>query len=325
MENEADAPDRPQGRRPIDPAKASSGRSLALSLSVFAFAVGASGLAAGENDQDDGLLAKVADYVEGYEKQFSNVVAEEHYSQESRDPADDTLLKQRELLSDFLFVQLPHGAGWRGFRDVYEVDGKHVHDRSDRLYQLFVKSRPKAVDQAQAIAHESTRFNLGFTRRDFNIPTFAMGFLEANTQPRFLFYKVGHRVQNGTPGLVLSYVEHKRPTIIQLEGYGDLPASGTFVVDPTTGAVLLTELHLSYEAGPGGSAHVSVTYGLNPEVPFLVPVSMTEVYNTGPGAIGVRDTPGQGEHLTGEATYSNFRGFQVTTKEELRIPVVPPQ
>lgn len=128
------------------------------------------------------LLARSARYIADYQERLSSVVAEEHYDQRVDTISGEfgtfgtrgtarTKRVRRRLTSDYLLVRRPGQSGWVPFRDVFEVDGKPVRDREERLTSLFVVSPATAWDQAAAIVDQSTRFNLGTVRRTINAPT----------------------------------------------------------------------------------------------------------------------------------------------------------
>ena len=52
----------------------------------------------------------------------------------------------------------PDSRRWVGYRDTFEVDGKPVRDRDERLERLLSDG---AVGQAARIAEQNARFNLG--------------------------------------------------------------------------------------------------------------------------------------------------------------------
>src|SRR3954470_15218531 len=79
------------------------------------------------------IVLRASRSVDAFIQKFSNVVAEERYVQESAYPH-----RRRELLSDFLLVTAPGSGGRYQFRDVLEVDGAVVRDRTTRLATLFL-------------------------------------------------------------------------------------------------------------------------------------------------------------------------------------------
>ena len=73
------------------------------------------------------------------------------------------------------------------FRDVFEVDGKPVRDREDRLQKLFLAPSPDAYAQLVRIKEESARYNIGSVDRNINLPLFALQFLRAEHRTRSRF------------------------------------------------------------------------------------------------------------------------------------------
>ena len=209
----------------------------------------------------------------------------------------------RTLVSDYLQVKVPNLEGWLPFRDVFEVDGQQVRDRQDRLTKLFLESPPeRALENAQAIVRESARYNIGTVRRDVNLPTLALWFLEGANTRRFNFRKAGEDTLSGRRVWVVEYTEIIHPTIIKTPDGADIVASGRIWAEPTTGRVHRTLLTASI-------ASITVNYASRPEVPGLwLPVTMEEQYAHGATLI------------KGKATYAKFRQFQVQTSEQIVLP-----
>lgn len=251
------------------------------------------------------MLAKVAAYLDTYEKAFSVVVSEEIYTQELQIdpkltthavPRDQTVRRERILRSDVLQTSISQRE-WVAFRDVYEVDGKVVRDRDARLQRLFVDTPTQALDQARRIVAESARFNLGVLRRDINVPTMALTYLRGANQARSAFSVGGRKDVSGVAAVVLDFKERTKPTIIRA-GNADLPASGQFWIEPETGRVLKTEVSI---ADRRSSAKITVTYNAVPKLTVWAPTLMMEEYK-GP------------EMIRAKAVYSNFRQFMVSVK-----------
>jgi hypothetical protein len=273
---------------------------------------------------DPGLnpfVARVADYVSVYGEELSSVVSEETYTQEASGPGtvpgrtvvlDGRAIgtstnaggkATRTLVSDYLQVRIPGVEGWLPFRDVFEVDGQRVRDRQDRLVKLFVETSPsRALDNARAIVRESARYNIGTVRRELNLPTLPLWFLEPQNTRRFNFRKVGEDTLSGRRVFVVEYTEITHPTFIKTPEGEDIVSSGKIWAEPTTGRVHRTLLTASI-------ASITVNYASRPEVPGLwLPVTMEEQYARGATLI------------TGKATYANFRQFQVQTSEQVILP-----
>src|SRR5258706_15288015 len=122
------------------------------------------------------------------------IVAEEDYVQDVRPSAAGTISRgatprvtHRELKSDLLLVRPIGSNRWMQFRDVFEVDGQPVRDRSERLMKLFVSPSSATANQAELIAEESSRYNIGNLQRTLNVPLLALAILDPAQQQRFVF------------------------------------------------------------------------------------------------------------------------------------------
>lgn len=268
------------------------------------------------------VLTRAATYVVEFQRQLSGVVAEEQYVQDVRYPlATGTryglrALTHRELKSDLLMVKPVGGDRWMQFRDVFDVDGKPVRDRSERLMQLFVSPSASSASQAERIIEESTRYNIGDLQRTVNLPVFALLILDPGNQPRFVFKRTDHRdpmLGQGAPRLsddllVIEYQEVEKHTMIRTTNGRDLPARGRFWIEPASGRVIASEL-IAEDLMLKGT--IEVDYQLEPAIRLLVPVTMRERY----------DIRRDGSRVDGQAFYSHFRQFQVMVDEKL-APIV---
>jgi hypothetical protein len=119
------------------------------------------------------ILARAGAYVAEFIQRFSSIVAEERFVQDGRrvgGPRGEAPAKSkgndgkalvalgvtlhRELVSDYLLVQTPGMAEWRAYRDVFQVDGQPVRDRSERLTELFLQPSAEAAARAAEIERE---------------------------------------------------------------------------------------------------------------------------------------------------------------------------
>lgn len=283
-------------------------------------------LVAGGHAQDASreVLTRASAYVQMFREQLSNLVAEETYSQTVRtamgvtitvDGKGTTPRGHRDLKSDILMVRVP--GGYTEFRDVFEVDGRPVRDRQNRLMDLFVSGNREAGEQIERLNQESARYNIGDVYRNFNTPSVALMFLEAEMQPRFEFRSSRNRTPTlATPQdrtasrfaipenlVVIEYKETARHTVIRrFDGLGDLPASGRFWIDPDSGAIMFSELVV---ADPLMRITIDVAYGRAAGVAVQVPLEMRERY------VNQRDRV----ITEGTAGYDKLRRFQVNTNE----------
>jgi hypothetical protein len=239
------------------------------------------------------LLAKAASYLDRYEKGFSAVVAEETYFQTSTGRTS-----RRELKSDVMVVNLGD-AHWVQLRDVFQVDGKKVRDHDARLENLFLKPTSSTLAEASRIAGESARYNLGISRT-INVPTMALTYLVKAYQLRSRFESPKPDTIDGRAVSVMPFQEVFFPTLIRDRARFDVPTSGRFWIDSSTGEVLRTELRCAIASKDRTVTGVTtVSYKMHPEQKMMVPATMDEEWTQG------RDKD------RGHATYANFRTFNV--------------
>ena len=277
-------------------------RTVCLGIWVVGFGLSATA-------QAPPLLGRAIAFADRFFEQFGAVVSEERYEQRvRRNPASSTSSTRNRpqdttLVSDFLLVQVP-GEGWVPFRDVFERDGSKVRDREDRLANLFLKGTGRTTfDQARKIMDEGSRYNIGAIERNINAPTLALSFLTPLHRYRFSFAAAGR----DDTGAILEFKETARPTFIATTGSRDLPVSGRIWIDEATGVVRKTHLDA---VDPTVAAHITVTYALDETLGVWVPKRMDERYLGSGGTAQV----------TGTATYSRFRRFQVSTSENVETP-----
>ena len=253
------------------------------------------------NPDTSAAVELASKYVERYLKDLSAVVCEERQVQTMIKP-DGRVSKTRTLVSDLMFVKV--GESWlpQVFRDVISVDGKEVRDRSDRLRKLFVDHPKTAMAQAQAIARESGRYNLGSDRAG-NSPLLPLLMLDPHISSRFRF-----ALDKDT----LSFTEPQRPTFLsfaQNGRRGDLPARGSLLLDLAKGTIVAGTLTAEDAQAPV-STTFSVKYQEDPAMKVLMPTEMTERY-------WLPAKP-KDDRLEAKMTYSAFRRFQVTTTEIIK-------
>jgi hypothetical protein len=252
------------------------------------------------------ILARAGKYVLQLETDLSGIVAEEHYTQDIlADRRQDEF--HRDLKSDLLLVRPSDTGRYIQFRDVFEVDGRPVRDRDDRLATLFLHPMPSGWEQLREIAAESARYNIGnITRVNLNVPVLALLFLEPDNQSRvtFTIAKIGSA---GQPWEI-AFREVQPQTLIRTANDRDLPARGRFRIDPVSGRVWTSEL-VAEDSGVHGD--FTVEYQLDSTLGFLVPREMRESLWISPRRIA---------ETRGKATYSRYRRFQVTVDEAIAPP-----
>lgn len=242
------------------------------------------------------LLERLGTYIDTFERDLSAVVSEEHYTQETTG-GSSLWPASRILRSEFLLTKVSADSSeWVAFRDVFEVDGKPVQDRSDRLVQLFLKPSGDALDQVNRIVAESAKHNLGWVTRTINVPTMVLVFAKRDQQARSQFRKGGRTRIGDVDARELRFTERGMPRVIRTPD--NSAAQGTFWIDEETGRVLRTEMKVSTGST---SLVIGVSYARDPKLDMWLPVLMTERYSTPRQPI-----------ITGRAVYQNFRKFDVT-------------
>lgn len=275
------------------------------------------------------ILKSAAAYLDRFPAAASGAVREETYSQQLHATG-----ATRQLRSDVVIVADTDN-GWLEFRDVFDVDGKAVRDRTDRLVNLFTTPANDATSQASRIVAEGTRFNLdpvvGARRisRTINMPTLAMWFLRSSNQRRSAFHRGRDTTVAGHQALTVEFKESAKPRLIGTNN--EAPAHGTFWIDPASGAVLRSELGLTNDHNDiRVAATITVEYALDAGTGVWLPRSMDEHYdvsaNDAAYASALPNNPTAPRRpvdpasteiaVDGQAVYSNIRHFSVTVGEQ---------
>jgi hypothetical protein len=258
-----------------------------------------------------GLLDRASAYVRSYMHDFSTMVAEERYVQDSHpmggtgafgraDAEAPAPAQHVELRSDLLLVRPGTSDQWLSFRDVFAVNGRAVRDREERLARLFVDQPAHAVDRAGEISREGYRYNVGVKERTVANPMIALAFLQPEYRHRFDFRLDGIDVSFGSDVWIVKFKERDRPTILRTPDNRNVPSMGRFWIDGASGRVLQTEL----ETRVGD--RVMTMFSPDDRLGIAVPCEMRDIAWV------------NGIAVTGVATFTNFRRFDVSTDETFR-------
>jgi hypothetical protein len=177
------------------------------------------------------VLMRLDGYAQSYGERLASVVGEETYEQWiEQGPAGRRLTLARVLRSDYALTFVPDRGSWLGYRDTFDVDGEPVRDRDQRLQALLSGG---AVGQAERIAAETARFNLGgdVMARTVNVPTLALELLHPRTRTRFRARRTGAEVIDGRPGWLIEVRERERPTVVRRPDGRDQPSRILALVD----------------------------------------------------------------------------------------------
>jgi hypothetical protein len=268
------------------------------------------------------VLSRAANYVEAFAGRLSGLVMEEAYVQDVEQLNRFGYrmntrggVSHRRLRSDLLLVRPEGSDAWMQFRDVFEVDGKPVRDRNDRLERLFLQPSKSTASQAEKIVRESARYNIGDIERTINLPLLALTVLDRRMQSNFQF-RMGDVDEDvklprsaaftERPGAVeVAFTEATIRTMITTPQGKNLRSHGRFWFAMPEAEVLMTELGVDdYTL----SATIHVAYERKPGLAAPVPVEMHELY---------LNRLNNQTKVEGTATYSNFREFNVKVDEQI--------
>jgi len=241
------------------------------------------------------LVSAASKYVAGYEHQFAFLLAEEAYSQVRM--RGTATIESRKLKSEFFLTFLPADNEWVAVRDVQTVNGEPVPPRDDLRTLLATKGEFRGL--IAQIVDRNARYNIGVTR-NFNEPTLPLLLLEAKRVNEVKFER-GAVVQDGDVTLVtLLFAERSRPTLVRGPD-GSMPATGELVVEAGTGIIRRTRFDLDRA---GVKVRLATNYAREPRLNLWLPDTFTERY----------DTTATGELVMCEASYSNYRRFEVNAR-----------
>lgn len=240
------------------------------------------------------LTARAAAYVAEYQTKFAFLVAEETYKQTVW--RHDQLVKRRTMKGELFLTFLRTDHEWIAVHDVADVDGQPVPDR-ENLQTLLQTGDVVAV--GQRVANRNASFNIGTVSRNFNEPTLALLVFEARRIAHFKFDRRDLAAQGGVELATLAFSEHDGPTIVR--GAGPVYATGEFVIEAATGRIRRSVITFREKLV---QATLSTDYGPEDRLGLWVPRIFSERYDLNERTLQ--------EKTTCEATYANYRRFEVT-------------
>lgn len=241
-------------------------------------------------------------FLAGWLPQYAATVSVERYRQIEMN-------SRRDLESEFAAVRLDDE--WVGVRDVRRVDGRLIPDREGRVERIFAAdgkaSMRRLIDR---IAEESARFNLGGVIRSVNSPAMVLGLLDPSAGGRRVSFSDGRWEPQGSGVMwAMRFVERVRPALIRTPQGADMPAEGRVWLDAGGLARAEVLVWLRDPAGQetGRKATIAIDLVDDPAIGLRVPSRLNEVYTGPTGFVVVR----------GEATYTDYRRFDVQSREQL--------
>jgi hypothetical protein len=248
------------------------------------------------------LLGRAGHYATDYAVSFRPVIAHEYYEQQEW--IRGAPRAWRKLESDFIMLHVPEDDEWLGFRDVRAVDGQDLGQerRTRRLEKLLNEER-----EMRRLRDEAARYNIGEIERNVNVPTLALRYLETAALHRSNWETGELEEIDGVPVVPLHFEEIAHPTFVQSHSLrSDVPARGTFWVDPGNGTVIRSRIHLKESGGAEGD--ITVTYRLDQGLSMWLPAEMDEVYTPDIGRRPFDETRCR-------AVYADYVSAEVQTEE----------
>jgi hypothetical protein len=105
----------------------------------------------------------------------------------------------------------------------------------------------------------------------------------------------------------MRFKERRRPYLVKVN-QRDGQSYGSVWIDPESGAVLRTDLHVALPSGLGTIAIITVDFQMDSHLNIWVPSKMSEQYFSM-----------SNQMTSGSASYANFRRFDATVR------VLPPE
>lgn len=251
------------------------------------------------------LLDRMGAYLIEYELQLSSVVADERFEQNIYALGAASRTQGATLESEVAFIRLPGGAEWLGFRDVKRVNFKPVKEPGPNISDVLT-SAAGDMTKARAIADASAKYNLGLTRT-INVPTAPLHIIHPAHRAAHRYELTGQDSVRGARAMVVAFTEVTRPTLVREPNGDNLVSSGRIWIDPESGTVWRVEwiyqLEKRHPRAPA-APRLRVDFERHPELGFIVPRQMTEVFST-------TSSRTRGD---GRATYRNFRRFGTSAR-----------
>lgn len=260
------------------------------------------------------LLGRASRWTASFLDSFASVMVEERYEQVERTYRDTA--DKRSTRAEMLLLRLPQAQGWVHFRDVFDVNGRPVTDRRDRLQRLFLDSPDTALRDARRLTDESSRYNLDTVFRTINVPTFGLLTLDGQHADRFEFTGAGDERIDGRMVARVRFVERRGGSLVKTLKGEPVPLEGTLWLERDTGRVMRTLVKTRGTQEPGRQPPpfdgqvlmwVQTNFGLVPPSGAWAPVEMREWSRSS----DLRE-------VSGTATYSNLREFAVDTATSFR-------
>ncbi|PYV41076.1 MAG: hypothetical protein DMG06_18325 [Acidobacteria bacterium] len=196
------------------------------------------------------VLEKAGAYAREYRKLCRELVAEEKLIQKEYDKKGK-LKNQRLFTSDYLVVTLPSDPESPvEFRDIISIDGKPIARKNQGLLELFRKKSANAFEEAERVAQESTKHNLG-RKRYSNMVNFGLNFILPEFHDRIVYQLIESGPALHDKTLLLEFREATDETALRAEtpfGQKPIPSKGRIWLTQPDAKVLKIDFTFKQDA-----------------------------------------------------------------------------
>ncbi|MDQ3070062.1 MAG: hypothetical protein M3R55_10075 [Acidobacteriota bacterium] len=250
------------------------------------------------------LALRAAHWTARFEKNLSGLLFREDYIQRlAKMNAPAAAARQATLEANVFLLNLPGSRETLLYRDVYALNGKPLGDHTERLQKLLASPSRRSMEQARRLSDASARHNLGSVTRNINLPTMVFAYLWPRSIGKLEFTIEGTETLAGLDTTIVGFKEVRGPTLVRTDRFLDIPAQGRFWIHAPSGTI--ARGYVSFpEAHVVG--HMQVDLQLVEALGVWAPREMTESWTY------------RNEHITGVATYSNFKKMHVSTAEAVK-------
>ena len=231
------------------------------------------------------LLERAGAYLADYQRQVPAVVSEEIYDQVARTMRFAPWSGGRTR-SDVLVIA-NDATGWVVFRDVFEVDGKPLRDRDERLEKLLLN--PSRGHVRSGAAHRAGKravqrqFPWPLVRQDAQQPDGGAAVSDAQNQHRSRFRIDGdaRRLTASTPSSSASRSRRRRECSCRRAIGGRRKLLDRARVRPSPAQRAADS---DRDVRRADHSTIRMGFAIDPKIGLQVPVGMDEIYQMGAGA-----------------------------------------
>jgi hypothetical protein len=259
----------------------------------------ARGLEAHRADDTKTLVARTRAYVADLQSKLAFGIFDETYTQSvTGEVREDS----RTMTGELFLTYLPTDQIWIAVHDVKIIDGEPAPNHQD-LALLIQRGSLESI--RSEVTAQNERYNIGNINRNFNEPTLPLITMSPRRADDFSFSVSDVHDDHGVRLATLKFEERKDAAkLIASKSGQPFRSRGDLTIETETGVIRRTHLEFSGEVGAGKIAVEHTTdYAYDKASQLWLPSIFRERYDGHP--------QGQHEIVTCQATYTNFRRFQV--------------